>query len=57
MKDELDKLFPKLILHACQLPTGEWIIASPNKPLTQLEAEKVVSAYQTLQELIARGSD
>jgi hypothetical protein len=57
MKDELAKQFPKLTLHACELPTGEWIIASPNRPLTQPEAEKVVSAYQTLQELIARGSD
>jgi len=34
MKDELAKQFPKLTLHACELPTGEWIIASPNRPLT-----------------------
>ena len=55
MKDELVEQFPKLILMASELSTGEWIIASPTKPLTQDEAEKVVKAYQTLQELIARG--
>jgi hypothetical protein len=40
MKDELPEGFPKLFLQACELPTGEWIIASPTKPLTQDEAEK-----------------
>jgi hypothetical protein len=57
MMDELAEKFPKLTLQACQLPSGEWIVASLlSKPLTQDEAEKVVLAYQTLQELIARGS-
>jgi hypothetical protein len=57
MKDELAEKFPKLTLQACQLPSGEWIVASlMSKPLTQDQAEKVVLAYQTLQELIARGS-
>lgn len=56
MMDEFAENFPKLMLQACQLPAGEWIIASPNKPLTQVEAEKVVIAYQTIQELIARES-
>ena len=56
MKDELAEKFPKLILQACELPTGESIIASPSRPLTQHEAEKVVFAYQTIQELVARGS-
>jgi hypothetical protein len=37
--------------------SGEWIVASLTKPLTEGEAEKVVVAYQTIQELIARGSD
>jgi len=55
MSDELAEKFPKLMLQACQLATGEWIIASPHRPLTQVEAEKVVLAYQTIQELIARG--
>jgi hypothetical protein len=54
MKDELTERFPKLFLQACELPTGEWIIASPTEPLTQDEAEKVVLAYQTFQELVAR---
>jgi hypothetical protein len=56
MKDELAEKFPKLTLQACQLPSGEWIVASlMSKPLTQDEAEKVVLAYQPVQELIARG--
>ena len=53
--DELRERFPKLTLQAAQLPTGEWIVASPTKPLTEDEAEKVVMAYQTIQELVARG--
>ncbi len=56
MNNELDEHFPKLTLQATQLPTGEWIIASPSRPLNRDQAEKVVLAYQTLQELIARGS-
>jgi hypothetical protein len=56
MKDELADKFPKLILQECELQIGEWIIASPHRPLTQVEAEKVVLAYQTIQELVARGS-
>ena len=56
MKDELPERFPKLTLQATKLPTGEWIIASPTKPLTQDEAETVVVAYQTIQELVSRGS-
>jgi hypothetical protein len=56
MVDELAEKFPKLNLQAAELPTGEWIIASPNRSLTQVEAEKVVLAYQTIQELIAQGS-
>jgi hypothetical protein len=56
MQDEADEGFPKLTLQATQLPTGEWIIASLTKPLTEDEAVKVVMAYQTIQELIARGS-
>jgi hypothetical protein len=56
MSHELAEKFPKLMLQASQLPTGEWIIASPTKPLTQDEAETVVVAYQTIQELVARGS-
>jgi hypothetical protein len=56
MKDELAEQFPKLILQACELPTGEWIIARPNRPLTQVEAEKVVLAYQTIQELSGAAS-
>jgi hypothetical protein len=56
MEDELDQRFPKLMLVACKHPTDEWIVASPTKPLTKDEAEKVVIAYQTIQELIARGS-
>jgi len=55
MTDELRERFPKLTLQATQLPTGEWIVASPTKPLTEDEAEKVVMAYQTIQELVARG--
>jgi hypothetical protein len=35
----------------------EWIIASSSKPLTEEAAEIVVSAYQTIQELIARISE
>lgn len=54
MHDELSDKFPKIILQAKQLPTGEWIIASP-KPLTEDEAKKVIIAYQTIQELIGRG--
>jgi hypothetical protein len=54
MKDELAERFPKLFLQACELPTGEWIIASLTKPLTQDEAEKVLLAYQAIQELAAR---
>jgi hypothetical protein len=54
MNEELGEKFPKLMLQATQLPTGEWIIASPNKPLTEEEAKKVVNAYQAIQELIAR---
>jgi hypothetical protein len=57
MNNELGERFPKLTLQPTQLPTGEWIIASPSKPLTEDEAEKVVIAYQTIQELIARGSE
>jgi hypothetical protein len=51
MKDELTERFPKLFLQACELPTGEWIIASPTEPLTQDEAEKVVLAR------MSRGGD
>ena len=57
MKNELGEKFPKLMLQATQLPTGEWTITSPSKPLTEEEAEKVVSAYQTIQELVARTSE
>jgi hypothetical protein len=53
MKDELAERFPKLFLHTCELPTGESIIASPTKPLTQDEAEKVALVYQAIQELVA----
>jgi len=56
MQDEFAEGFPKLFLQAAELPTGEWIIACPTKPLTQDEAKKVVLAYQTIQELVARGS-
>ncbi len=55
MHDEISERFPKIALQARQLPTGEWIIASPTKPLTEDEAEKVISAYETIQELIGRG--
>jgi hypothetical protein len=51
MKDELAERFPKLFLQACELPTSEWIIASPTKPLIQDEAEKVVLGYQAIQQL------
>jgi hypothetical protein len=54
MKDELAERFPKLFLQACELPTGEWIVASPTKRLTQDEAEKVILAYQTIQQLVTR---
>jgi|307.fasta_scaffold02161_6 hypothetical protein len=57
MKNALGEKFPKLMLQATQLPTGEWTITSPSKPLTEEEAEKVVSAYQTIQELVARTSE
>jgi len=57
MKNALGEKFPKLMLRATQLPTGEWTITSPSKPLTEEEAEKVVSAYQTIQELVARTSE
>jgi hypothetical protein len=43
-------------LRACELPAGEWIVASLSKPLTEDEANKVVMAYETIQELIGRGS-
>ncbi len=56
MNDELGDRFPKLMLQATQLPSGEWIIASLSKPLAQEEAEKVIAAYQTIQELVARGT-
>jgi hypothetical protein len=56
MKDDIAERFPKLTLQATRLPSGEWIIASPTKPLTEDEAGKVVVAYQTIQELVARGS-
>ena len=46
MKNALGEKFPKLMLQTTQLPTGEWTITSPSKPLTEEEAEKVVSAYQ-----------
>ena len=55
MQNELSDRFPKIGLEAQQLPTGEWIIAGPIKPLTEDEAKKVISAYQTIQELIGRG--
>jgi hypothetical protein len=55
MPDDLSGKFPKIALQAKQLPTGEWIIASATKPLTEDEAEKVISGYQTIQELIRRG--
>jgi len=58
MKNALGEKFPKLMLQATQLPTGEWTITSPSKPLTEEEAEKkVVSAYQTIRELVARTSE
>jgi hypothetical protein len=57
MKDKLAERFPKLFLQACELPTGEWIIASRTKPLTQDEAEEVVLAYQAIQELVARAGE
>jgi len=57
MKNAPGEKFPKLMLQATQLPTGEWTITSPSKPLTEEEAEKVVSAYQTIQELVARTSE
>jgi hypothetical protein len=57
MKNALGEKFPKLMLQATQLPTGEWTITSPSKPLTEEEAEKVVNAYQTIQELVARTSE
>jgi hypothetical protein len=57
MNNELGKDFPKLMLQATQLPTGEWIIASAAKPLSEEDAQKVVKAYQTIQELIARTSE
>ena len=57
MKNALGEKFPKLMLQTTQLPTGEWTITSPSKPLTEEEAEKVVSAYQTIQELVARTSE
>jgi hypothetical protein len=55
MHDELSDKFLKIALQAKQLSTGEWIIASATKPLTEDEAEKVISGYQTIQELIRRG--
>jgi hypothetical protein len=57
MQDDAGERFPKLTLQTCQLPTGEWIVASLGKPLTEDEAGKVVMAYQTVQELVARGSE
>jgi hypothetical protein len=57
MKNALGEKFPKLMLQTTQLPTGEWTITSPSKPLTEEEAEKVVSAYQTIRELVARTSE
>jgi hypothetical protein len=56
MNDEPGERFPKLVLQPAKLPTGEWIIASVSKPLTETEAAKVVMAYQTMQELIGRAS-
>jgi hypothetical protein len=55
MHDELSDRFPNIALQAKQLPTGEWIIASSGKPLSEDEAKKVISAYETIQELIGRG--
>lgn len=55
MRDELSDRFPNIALEAKQLPTGEWVIASPAKPMTEDEAKKVIGAYQTIQELIERG--
>lgn len=55
MHDELSNRFPKIALEAKQLPTGEWVIASPAKGMSEDEAKKVIGAYQTIQELIGRG--
>jgi hypothetical protein len=55
MQNEINDRFPKIDLEAKQLPTGEWIIAGLINPLTEDEAKKVISAYQTIQELIGRG--
>jgi hypothetical protein len=40
MHDELEDRFPKLALQATQVSTGEWIITSPTKALTEDEAKK-----------------
>jgi hypothetical protein len=54
MHDEVHDRFPNLALEAKQLPTGEWVVANPTKPLTEAEALKVINAYQTIQDLIER---
>ena len=55
MHDELSDRFPNIALEAKQLATGEWVIASSAKSMTEDEAKRVISAYQTIQELIERG--
>lgn len=55
MQDELSAKFPNIALEAKLLLSGEWVIASPAKSMTEDEAKKVISAYQTIQELIGRG--
>ncbi len=55
MHDDLSDRFPNIALEAKQLSTGEWVIASSVKSMTEDEAKKVISAYQTIQELIGRG--
>jgi hypothetical protein len=46
------QLFPKLVLEEIQPPTGEWVIASREKPLTKQEAYAVIAAYSTFRELL-----
>jgi hypothetical protein len=44
------KWFSKLDLQVRQLADGEWVIASPNKPLSKEEAEQVVAVYMAEQQ-------
>ena len=51
------QLFPELELKEVQLPNGEWVVASPQKPLNKQEAYAVIVAYATLLELLKAAED